>query len=373
MRDAKHKPKGSVAGRITLSGFDLPLPRLAPGVDLSPQDIGELRLLLRGESVVDWYRIDCRDVPDAHRLLALNGFDPYDPRDDERLGRIRDDAAAYIRDTLGLRLDEAVTGADATTLLLLASGRGDAADRPRLQRGACTLLKVMHILHHLDARELATSLSLPNSTLFSQVEARVLQMYDVLRAAGVHVSEFAWSRKTRASLITKLLAKRQTNAARVFDRIRFRIVVETGDDLVSALRVMLHRCFPFNYVVPGETVNSLVPPDLLKRFPQAAEAPEPAGDDLGPALVANEFSSADYRVLNFVVDLPIRVDRVLGEDRLPPDPRFGRVVFVLSEFQVLDRATADANAQGDASHDAYKRRQIQRVRERLLREPKHGT
>ncbi len=322
--------------------------------------------------MVDWYRIACQDVPDAHRLLALNGFDPYDPEDDRRLCAIRDDAARYIRQTLGLFLDDELVRADATALILAASGRGPAEGSARLQRGACTLLKVMHILHHLDARELATSLSLPSSALFAQVETRVLQMYDVLRAAGVRVAEFAWSRKTRASLITKLLAKRQTNAARVFDRIRFRIVLDTPDDLVSALRVMLHRCFPFNYVVPGETVNNLVPLDLLARFPQAGDAPEPAGDKYGPLHQANEFSSADYRVLNFVVDLPIRIDRVLPQENLPEDGRFGRVVFVLAEFQVLDRETAEANERGDAAHDAYKRRQVQRVRERLLREPKHG-
>ncbi len=71
-------------------------------------------------------------------------------------------------------------------------------------------------------------------------------------------------------------------------------------------------------------------------------------------------------MLNFVVDLPVRVD-----DLLPPlDPmadELGRVVFSLVEFQVVDRATALRNEEGDASHERYKKRQLQRVLRRLSR------
>ena len=80
----------------------------------------------------------------------------------------------------------------------------------------------------------------------------------------------------------------------------------------------------------------------------------------------NEFSGRDYRVLNFVVDLPVRID-----DLIPPlDPmadELGRVVFSLVEFQVMDQATAKQNEEGDSSHERYKRRQLQRVLRRLSR------
>jgi uncharacterized protein (TIGR04552 family) len=71
-------------------------------------------------------------------------------------------------------------------------------------------------------------------------------------------------------------------------------------------------------------------------------------------------------VLNFVVDLPVRIDDLLS----PLDPmadELGRIVFSLVEFQVLDAETALRNEQGDASHDRYKKRQLKRVLRRLSR------
>jgi uncharacterized protein (TIGR04562 family) len=50
----------------------------------------------------------------------------------------------------------------------------------------------------------------------------------------------------------------------------------------------------------------------------------------------------------------------------------GSVVFVLTEFQVVDRKRAEANEQGERSHEHYKHRQYLRVRERLLRGPRNG-
>ena len=72
-------------------------------------------------------------------------------------------------------------------------------------------------------------------------------------------------------------------------------------------------------------------------------------------------------MLNFIADLPVRVEEFVPADQL--DAQGGNVVFVLAEFQILDEATAAANEQGESSHDAYKTRQHQRVRERMLRAP----
>ena len=44
------------------------------------------------------------------------------------------------------------------------------------------------------------------------------------------------------------------------------------------------------------------------------------------------------------------------------------VVFVLTEFQIADKATALRNESGASSHEAYKARQHERVRMRLFRD-----
>jgi uncharacterized protein (TIGR04552 family) len=130
--------------------------------------------------------------------------------------------------------------------------------------------------------------------------------------------------------------------------------------------------FPFNYAVPGQTQNSLVRfQDLLAAHPRGGAIAEdlqlPADlERRDPSTPRNEFSGRDFRVLNFVVDLPVRID-----DLLPPlDPmadELGRIVFSLVEFQVLDEETARRNEQGDGSHERYKRRQLKQVLRRLSR------
>jgi uncharacterized protein (TIGR04552 family) len=329
--------------------------------ELSLQDVHEIRLLLRGDSVIDWHRLGVVDPEGVRRLLAVNGLDVDNPRDRARLDVLRAEAVRYIRETLGLRLDEHVASEiSALELPLLASGRG------KYQRQACTLLKVMHIIYHLDARELRMALPFPDSELFSLVEQSVATLFDELRSAGVPVDEFSWSRKTKDSLVTKLLVKRDTSAARVFDRLRFRMVVRHADDLLPTLHVMLRQFIPFNFVVPDQTVNTLIPLGPLER--RLSRTRDFSVLTPQPAPPSNEFSGSGYQILNFVTDLPVRVDHLPGMEEATPNR--SAVVFVLAEFQIVDRAGAHKNEEGDNSHVQYKHRQHQRVRERLLRDLK---
>jgi len=328
--------------------------------ELSLQDIGEIQLLLRGQSVVDWHRLALTSEDDVRRLFALNSIDLEDPRDFERLTELRQQAVRYIVEVLKLRLDEAI--ADKVPLVqipLVASGKTGPQ-----QRQACMLLKVMHIIYHLDARELRTTLPVTDNEIFSLVEESVTKIFDELRTAGVPVVEFSWSRKTKDSQITKLLLKKETNAARVFDRLRFRLIVRNAADLVPTLRILLHRCIPFNYIVPGQTVNTLI--DLASLTVHSENFDTEDID--GRASAANEFSGKSFQLLNFIADLPVRVDALVPQD--PAQENRHRVVFVLAEFQIMDKTTAEANEQGENSHSQYKHRQHHHVRVRLLREPR---
>lgn len=351
--------RGAFRVSEVLRGFQSGAPIALDG-PLELQHANELRLLLRGESVVDWHRLDYSTYEDSRRLLALNALDWDDPRDRERIETLRAHAADYLRRILKLSIDDDVASeASFLDLPLMASG---VIGLRKQQRNACTLLKVMHILYHLDARELRTRLALSDSELFESVERSVLDIFDQLQASGAPVVEFQWSRKTRESLLTKMLVKRETSAARVFDRLRFRLIVKRRSDVAAILRLMLHKLIPFNYVVPGQTVNSLIDVAKFDRV-----GPSPLTTTEGRGADTNEFSDANFRVLNFIADLPVRVDEFVPADQL--DVERGNVVFVLAEFQILDAATAAANEEGEASHEAYKTRQHQRVRERMLRAP----
>jgi len=149
-------------------------------------------------------------------------------------------------------------------------------------------------------------------------------------------------------------------------------VTERPDQVPSVVWHLTQHLFPFNYAVPGQTQNSLVRfGDLLADHPTGAtlgahlQLP-PDLERTDPAAHRNEFSGKDFRILNFAVDLPVRVDELLSKLD-PMAEELGRVVFTLVEFQLVDHATAVKNEQGDASHDRYKKRQLKRVLRRLSR------
>ena len=88
-----------------------------------------------------------------------------------------------------------------------------------------------------------------------------------------------------------------------------------------------------------------------------------ADEDYTPS--DNVFSADNYRVIHFVVDMPVRLPRKLLERAPSSAWSLGPVVFVVCEFQVIDRETESANEHGEASHAKYKDRQKKAVIRRL--------
>jgi uncharacterized protein (TIGR04552 family) len=332
-------------------------------------ELEELRLLLRGGSVIDWMRLSFRAAAEVEDFLRLNLFDLDDPRDVRRIRAILAQAVEYLRGAFGYMVAEPVARPDdLRTLFLLASG---VAEPHKYRRIACVVLKVMHIIQHLEARELIFRTAIREADLAAIIHRRVLAEAGLMKAHGLPLLEFAGSTKSRGSLVTKLLAKKESLAAQVFDRVRFRIVTDTRDQIAPVLHHLARRLFPFNYVVPGQTQNNLIHfQDLLADHPRGPEIA--AGLQLPPDLERrdvgsrNAFSGKDYRALNFVVDVPVRIDDLVSPDD-PVIEELGRIVFSLVEFQIFDRETARRNEVGESSHERYKRRQHQEVLRRLSR------
>jgi uncharacterized protein (TIGR04552 family) len=343
--------------------------------DFTLADLTAIRNLLRGGSVIDWHRLHFTERDEVDRFLRVNEFDPTNEDDLRRLADLRELAVEYLERHLSFNIpDEISSGIPPRDLLLVASQKG------KRRSYACIVLKVMHVLHHLAGRELLTKLPLSGDQLFHLVEEKVLRTVEEIKGVGCQVVEFEWSRKPTDSLITKLLAKKESIAADVYDNLRFRMITNNEEQLVFVLRELVQRLVPYNYVIPGQSVNDIIKiretlarsPALQRFLPEITDLAAVAADK--KPSVANEFSGPSYRVINFVADLPVRIDKYLC--RAADDPLFadyGTIVFVLTEFQIIDARTAENNERGENAHDKYKERQLARVKARLMHGIKDET
>ena len=346
--------------------------------DLPPRPIAEwglkelerVRLILRGGSVVDWRRMHFGTRDEVDRFLRLCQVDPSHPVDEAWVRTVLADAVEYLRRTFDYRVADAVAQPDEVhDLFLFASG---VKGSPRHRRIACIVLKVMHVIQHIEGRDLLFRLAVSEAELNELVTTRVAIVAGEAIEKGLPIVEWTDSIKTRESLITKLLAKKETVAAQIYDKTRFRIVTRTREDILTVLYFLTQRLFPFNIVVPGQTENTLVSfKSLLADYPHFAALAGQLQHDVDyedrEQGSGNQFSGQSYRALNFVVDIPLRVDAYLPPPERDERPRKGRIVFSLVEFQIIDEETARANEEGDNAHRLYKRRQKRRVLRRLSR------
>jgi uncharacterized protein (TIGR04552 family) len=330
--------------------------------EFTPMELEALRLILKGESVVDWHRLHLANEEEARRILLTHEFRPDDPADRARLESIKNEAIAFLRRHFEFPIPKPVERASVEEMMVLASTKGHR------QLCACTILKAMHIIHHLDGRELLFSIPMADQDVFHLVEEKVYRVIGGMLAAGFPITEFVGGRKNKDSLYTKLLSKADTTAAAIYDKLRFRIVTRSADDILPVLLYLSERLFPFNYVVPNESINTIFhfrsycegKPHLKALLRQLQGG---ADDEL--TLSDNSFSAESYRVIHFVVDLPVRLPADIMEMAPPAAWALGPIIFVLCEFQLIDRETEAANELGDASHAKYKERQKQAVMRRL--------
>jgi uncharacterized protein (TIGR04552 family) len=330
----------------------------------SLHDVEAIRTILRGDSVIDWQRMFLTDVASVDEFLRTHELNPDDAGDVARMEAIRDEAIEYLRRNFDYPIPRAVATQTVQQLMLAASGKGHR------QVCACVILKVMHIIHHLAGRELLYMLPLSDAQVFQLVEEKVYRIIGGMMADGLPLTEFLGGRKNRDSLYTKLLSKTETIAAQIYDKLRFRVVTRTTDDVLPVLNYLSRRLFPYNYVIPAESKNTLVDPRAVAaqnpNFAQKLRSPLSHGRAAELSeLVDNKFSAKSYRVIHFVVDLPVRIPREVLASAPPTARQLGGVVFVLTEFQLVDQESELRNTLGDASHEKYKERQRVAVRDRL--------
>ena len=129
-------------------------------------DVETVKLILRGESVVDWHRLNLATEQRAVELLEAMEYHPAEPADRARLDKVKYEAISFLRRHFDFPIPKPVERASVEELMLIASGKGHR------QPCACTILKAMHIVHHVECRELAFSLPLSKVMLLTKLSGR---------------------------------------------------------------------------------------------------------------------------------------------------------------------------------------------------------
>ncbi len=345
---------------------DLPIRRVQ---DMGLKELERIRLILRGGSVIEWRRLHFTTWDEVDRFLRLCQIDPTRAHDEEWVRHILGEAVEYLRRTFNYRVADAVANPNMIhDLFLYASGQIDK----KYRKIACVVLKVMHVIQHIEARDLLFNIAVSEAELSQMVTDRVLAVLEEAKSRLPIVS-YSDSIKTRESVITKLVAKKEYTAATVYDRTRFRVIVKDYDDIIPTLYFLTQRLIPFNFIVPAQSDNTLIRfKDLVGKYPNFRRYARHLHLDLDyeereHEVPYNAFSGSTYRVLNFVADVPIRLDAFLPAPERDDRPRRCRITLATCEFQISDETTAVENERGENSHERYKARQRAVVLKRLSR------
>ena len=176
-------------------------------------DLETVRLILQGNSIIDWNRANFRTIEEAERFLGLHHFSFSKPNDVRRLRYLRDSAVTYLEDQFQLRFPDDIKYAqDLRSIFLMASQTGGFR---RKQILCCVVLKLMHVLQHLDAAELRHQIPLAEADLLNIAAQKIDRIGREMTQSGLPIVSFYGSRKARNSIITKLLPKVKIFAATV--------------------------------------------------------------------------------------------------------------------------------------------------------------
>jgi uncharacterized protein (TIGR04552 family) len=317
-----------------------------------------LKLVLDGKSLLDWDRMYFEKREDVIAYLLVNEFDVNLKNDLKRLSFVYKNSIDYLKDVYGIKIPKSFYKKDIIDVMLLTSFPNKGRDFDI----AFAILKVMNIINHVDSQELISKLSIESKIIIDKVKKKVMNHIEFMQKSEDFPDfTFEWSVKTRESIVSKFLTKKRGFQARIFDRVRFRMVTETKQDILPILYHLFGKLFSANNLIPTETKNTL----LTINDKIDLDNPSSIIIDKKDGLKDNQFSGETYRVLNFIIDIPVRVDDIIV---LPNDISFANhayILYILTEVQILDKITAKNNEKGDNSHDLYKERQKKAILKRL--------
>jgi uncharacterized protein (TIGR04562 family) len=353
------------------------------------------------------------------------GFNINDPVENAELFGIFQEALQFIKryfliegnpEGLDLRLPNYLYSITSVSeLFLAATGKANFKMKTEEALWAGVVLKVMHTILHTDKDLRYRYFSTIQQQIFDRFyrfthrdEENRLMLKSDDGSMAIPLYDFQTkAKKTRDSIIIKLLHKTENVAEELFDRIGIRIVTYNKLDALRVIK-FLHRNYVImiNNIKPSRSQNTLVDLALLRRrmvtlyketmrenyseevFYQRLNNLIEECVPQGPAHL-NRHSADEYRAIHFTGRQLIKyrnpfmasfneVRKLALKDRENPlsqallhldtspisrDVRF----FYPFEVQITDYESHLRNTQGEASHAEYKKAQLRSAMKRIFR------
>lgn len=352
-------------------------------------DFITLSAILSGKSVIDMPRLHIRSLDQATEFALSYGFDFHDQSHVERLWYFHRRALVYMEEILAIEvasipevLRDRKELQDLRRLLLFSSSK-DPNER-ELQKWSCSILRVMHVFVHTESDLFSSFSEEIQKQLLSPFQQSVYtdgaSAHTYLRGkddkgASIQLEGFEIKPfKTSTSTVTKLLAKPDAYAMNVLDRLGVRFITKSILDSFRVMQFLVdHDLISFPHIMPDQSSNTIFPVGLFFEIIEELRARnfEISDEHLENLLQerldkqehsflkkANAFSGDDYRFIKFITRRLVHVKH--------PERKETFAFFFPFEVQVLDAKSYQKILAGPSHHQAYKQRQREAARNRIL-------
>lgn len=387
-----------------------------------------LDVIIGGKSTIDsTSSFQVKDLEEADSFIQSYGYNLENPIEKaEVLGNYHE-ALNFIRNHFlqpenpdGLKLEiprKILELNDLRELFLMASmsypGQNGDYNGQILRNWACSLLKVMHTIAHID-KDVRTS-------YFPDIQKQIFdRFYKLIHRDSegqlflgekvedpqrVNLVAFETKpKKSRDSIILKLLHKPENVAEDIFDRVGIRFITVTPLDALRVIKYLKEKMviMPSN-IKPSRSRNTLIQTDefraqLVDLFSKADRQEISQADFLKKLELAaqpprvnpeNPHSSEFYRAIQFTCRQLIKLQNPLFDElkelksaaksRACPENLSKSIeridlkhvqreirFFYPFEVQVVDSRSAEENERGRSAHSEYKRSQVVTALNRVM-------
>ncbi|RYZ85622.1 MAG: TIGR04552 family protein, partial [Proteobacteria bacterium] len=278
---------------------------------------------------------------------------------------------------------------------------------------ACAVLRVMHTLAHIDGVAKFADVEAARTQIMNRFLKYIFRNTDGQlcfgsRETSVQLDRIEWKlRKSRESILLKLLHKKANVAETIYDLLGMRIITKNLSDVMVVVKFLREfHMVSFPNCNPSRARNSLIDVegfkhnvDMLREMLEEGRIQPHEFTNILLGLTkpislgnhANPHSAKDYRAVQLTCRQLIRypnpnlqwqekMSRYVGDARGSElMQKVCQEILLLSntdekmiegffpfELQVMDEESAASNAVGDASHDRYKQSQVKAARRRVL-------